>query len=337
VGKKRTVALHRVIGAGLIFFSAIQVYAQINHEERDAVCELAEKIPNPQSDLQQDGTNAVEHCNVWNMYYGVGQPVDLRGARYCAYSNLGGEDSSEINVEAPAVLAMIYAGGKGVAANLQLAVKFACEIKEGWGDNSDLVKMLDAKQKEGVTRVDLDVCDAPTGREMGYGCLMRDQDRVADEATTAEKRFDGVGDSAQQAAFELLLQARQGLLYAHTAEEPTGTVGLAQESISEETDAQKMWARDLNYLADGKPPRYTEQEFAKADAALNVAYRDARATKCASDYCTTSEQVLQAERAWLAYREAWVSYANLRWPKVSPDSWRTLLTIERTKMLHEIE
>jgi hypothetical protein len=331
--------LLKLTGALLIFSCAVQTYAQSNQDHDDAVCAQAAKLPNPPSDLPPADASIPEHCDAWDMYYGEGQPMDVRGARYCAYSNLNVDGSMENGVEAPAVLAMIYANGRGVTPDLHLAIKFACQIKEGWGDNTYLVKMLEAKEQQGTTRVDLDVCDNPTGRQMNYACLIRDQTRANNAVSTAEERFDSGSNEAQHDTFEELREARQGFLYAHRAEQPTGTVGIAQDDIFEDTQTESAWAQMLADLANGKLPHFTKAQFKQADADLNDEYRDARqrTAGCASQFCTSSDQVLQAERQWLVYREAWVSYGKLRWPQVSPDTWRTLLTIERTKMLRDIE
>jgi hypothetical protein len=326
----------KVISAGIVFLFAAQLYAQNNRGENDASCALAAKLPNPPADLPPAGTAS---CDAWALYYGEDQATDVKRARYCAYLNLNADDTLEDSIQAPAVLTMIYAGGEGVAPNLHLAIKFACQIKGGWDDGAELVNILEAELKRGASRMDLDVCDNPTGRQMNYACLLRDQARVENDVAVAEKRFNSGSNQAEREAFQNLLKVRQGFLDAHGSEEPSGTVGMSQEHMSEDIDTERNWARLLNDLADGKVPHYTQADFKSADASLNYQYKDTRArtADCGGLGCISSDRVLQAERAWLVYREAWVSYGKLRWPHIPPDSWRTLLTIERTKMLQDIE
>lgn len=334
----RAVGLPAIFSAFLIFLFAGQLSAQARSSQADAICQMAAEVPIPQADLPPAGATISKFCDPWDMYYGEGQPMDLQGARYCAFSQLGGHGDVQNPIEAPAVLTMIYANGKGVAPNLSLAIKFACEIDGGWDDASALVKMLDANRKQGAVRVDLDVCDNPTGRQMNYACLIRDETRANNDVSTAESQLDSGSNAAQHDLFEDLLEARRGFLDAHEAEEPTGTVGNAQDIIFENVATQKAWAELLTNLADGKLPHFTQEEFKKADADLNAEYRDARqrTAGCAVRSCTSSDAVLQAEREWLTYREAFVSYAKVRWPQVPSDTWRTLLTLERTKMLREL-
>jgi uncharacterized protein YecT (DUF1311 family) len=55
-----------------------------------------------------------------------------------------------------------------------------------------------------------------------------------------------------------------------------------------------------------------------------------------SEIMPSAERIRNTERAWLAYREAWVEFGGLKWPKVSADSWRTWLTQERTAELKQM-
>jgi uncharacterized protein YecT (DUF1311 family) len=74
----------------------------------------------------------------------------------------------------------------------------------------------------------------------------------------------------------------------------------------------------------------------KTDVELNAAYRAARkrASALVGDEDVTSvDQLVKAERAWIAFRDVWVAYAALRWPSVPGDAWRTWLTRERIGML----
>ena len=325
----------KLAGAVLAFSFATQLCPQSTSEPtEDRVCAEAVKTPIPQGDTQRGVKIDLRNCPSWQAYYGIGRPIDFRLARDCAYA-LRGENDPPSDVVDSGILSMIYADGKGVTPSLDLAIKFACEMQGEWDDGAEIVNLLDKKRKAGATEVDLDICDHVTGREVNYACEMRDQDRANKAETLAEKRIKEGNNSAQAAAFSKLLQARKTFLDAHGSEEPNGTVGSTQAAIQDDIDTERLWVRTLNDLAAGKPPRYTAQDFSKADAALNAAYRSARqvASSCDGDYCATTTQLLQAERAWLAYREAWVAYGGLRWPAVSPDSWRTMLTLERTQML----
>jgi uncharacterized protein YecT (DUF1311 family) len=324
----------------LLLLTAPHLQAQ---EDRtpDPLCAKAEKLPIPKADMPPPGTVAPKTCDPLDLQSSPGHPIDLRQARYCAYAaraaNPGKGDDMQ-NMSGSAGLAMIYAGGKGVPPNLQLAIRFACEIQGGWDDGTPVAKMLEEKRTHGTLRVDFDICETPTGRQLNFTCLLRNQGRVAREITAAEKRFN-LGPPQQQTAFRRLRAARDAFLSAHSVEEPNGTTGAVQSAMQDEIDIDHAWVDLLDRFSAGKLPQHSKEDYLKADADLNDAYQGAQASAatCNSEFCVSSTQLLALERAWLAYRDAWVAYATIRWPAVSADSWRTWLTLEQTEDLKNLE
>jgi hypothetical protein len=309
----------------------MQLYAQGAPQPEDPVCVQADKVPEVAADMPQGDKSEFNRCSAWNLYYGIYEKADMRLARLCAFT-----ESDDNDVESRAVLSMIYAGGKGVAPNLPLAIRYACEIQTGWDNGSDKADQLNDQEQKGATRVDFDFCDDSTGRKMDYLCIEVNQDRADNALVVAEQGFDPDATGARKAALDALLEARSHFIGAHSHELHGGTVGTSQAALSADTDTENVWTHTLNDLAAGKLPNFTHQEFLGADAALNDHYQDAKTDAAACDdpqYCTTTDQLVHAERAWLAYRDAWVAYGRLRWPQVSADSWRTMVTRERTDML----
>ena len=88
-------------------------------------------------------------------------------------------------------------------------------------------------------------------------------------------------------------------------------------------------------------PAFSENEFADADAALNRAYKGSMSkhpSTCApqrsenyDQSCTSRLDLRAMERAWIGYRDAWVTFGGIKWPQISADTWRTYLTRERVK------
>jgi hypothetical protein len=85
-------------------------------------------------------------------------------------------------------------------------------------------------------------------------------------------------------------------------------------------------------------PHFSADDLAEADASLNAWYK--KAHDHASDDCNSDDNACQStakdtfrdsQRAWLRYRDAWVTLGTLVWPQVSGDSWRCYLTRERLK------
>jgi uncharacterized protein YecT (DUF1311 family) len=307
----------------------MQLYAQGAPQPEDPVCIQADKVPEVKADMPQGDTSELENCSAWSLYYGIGRKPDMRLARLCAFTETDA-------VESLGVLTMIYAGGKGVAPNLPLAIRYACDIQTGWDSGSDKADQLDEQLRKGATRADFDFCDNPTGRNMDGLCIEVNQDRADNALVAAEQGFDPDATGARKAALDALLEARSFFIGAHSHELHGGTVGTSQAAMSADIDTENVWSHTLVDLAAGKLPNYTHQDFLGADAALNDHYQDAKTDAAACndpENCLTVDQLVRAERAWLTYRDAWVAYGRIRWPQVSADSWRTMVTRERIDML----
>jgi hypothetical protein len=209
----------------------------------DPMCVNAEKVLIPKGDLPPAGAVPPD-CDPLELSSLPGRTIDLRETRYCAFAARDAKstektDMTQRNIAGNGGLAMIYAGGKGVAPNLPLAVRFACEIQDWEGDGRDVGRMLDEKLKHGATRVEFDICEHPTGRKMNDLCIQRDQNRAKIRVDEAEKRLDSEDTPAQRAAFERVRTARKAYFEAHEAEEATGNTGLVQGAMREAVDTDE--------------------------------------------------------------------------------------------------
>ena len=91
----------------------------------------AEKTSIPTEDLPSTPAD-LDKCDPLEFESRPGHPVALCAVRNCAYTARDGkgaeQDDMEIeNIGGNASLAMIYAGGRGVAPNIPLAERFASE------------------------------------------------------------------------------------------------------------------------------------------------------------------------------------------------------------------
>ena len=310
-------------------------------ERADSLCVRADALPVPHAPA---GVRVAEDCDAFGAYYAAGRR-NLRAIRACAlqgaYTDPHSVDSGDHTEPlASGVLAMIYAGGQGVAPNLPLAVRFACDMQDWEGDGRELGHWLEDQRLRGATRIDFDLCDHVIGRITNYECILRDQDRAATAVARAQARLN-TGNAEQRAAFARLLAARKEYMEAHRSQEPNGTTGLVQEAMRDEVELETAWAQQLDSFAEGKLPEAGEGDFRKADAELNAAYRVAlsKTGGCQPDppLCLTTDELRQTERAWLRYRDAWVAYGELRWPQVHAAAWRTWLTRAQTADLQAIE
>lgn len=105
----------------------------------------------------------------------------------------------------------------------------------------------------------------------------------------------------------------------------------------EQEEAQSNYV--FLYMAEGFRgagfPSFSAVEAAKADAALNAAYQQFMPdfpvqcppthAQMIEDVCVPRSEYRDMERAWIRYRDAWVAYGAIKWPDVTPDSWRAYL------------
>jgi uncharacterized protein YecT (DUF1311 family) len=83
----------------------------------------------------------------------------------------------------------------------------------------------------------------------------------------------------------------------------------------------------------------TREDLETEDAALNNAYEQMLALLpegCGGRGCLSQGMFRDIQRDWIRYRDSWVTFATLRWPQVTPESWQTLLTRDRTTQISQL-
>ena len=153
-------------------------------------------IEPPGTDLPTASERASLHgCDDEAAYYGIAQAVDYRKARLCAFTHAalsepflgmsvynlpkGAVDTSRCLgctgvIEGPAILMMIYANGKGVPRNFDLAIKFACEAGPDTDPDgephltTDRAARLERLKAENWTGADFDQFDDFGNKRMAY-------------------------------------------------------------------------------------------------------------------------------------------------------------------------
>jgi uncharacterized protein YecT (DUF1311 family) len=85
----------------------------------------------------------------------------------------------------------------------------------------------------------------------------------------------------------------------------------------------------------GEGPTATAADLAKADQDLNTLYRrlltGPEVTR--QDWGLTEAGLRASQRAWLAYRDAWLNFARLKWPTANVQGLATHLTVRRSTTL----
>ncbi|MGB6783231.1 MAG: tetratricopeptide repeat protein [Terracidiphilus sp.] len=307
-------------------------------KQHHAACAQWEKIQIPAADLPapQDRQTPAP-CNSQDLYFGFGRPIDLVGARKCAY--LEREEDNAPIIGGPGLLMMIYANGKGASRNFDLALKFACEFNGAPEGNQGQINHLLRMRKEHWTGDNFSLCDdASSGYMAGVCAGLQEEIHQAPLARKLGRIAEG-WTPAQKTAFAGLEKAASNFIEASSDNE--------SDMSGTDRDAyvfqRQGWLRNgfvaaVERSEKGQFPSFSMAEFKKADEELNAVYAGIQSAKpgSAGMGTVTPQGIRTAQRAWLQYEEAWVKFGLVKYPGVKPESWRAWLTFDRILMLHFI-
>lgn len=325
----------------LIVTSCISLAQNPLSDLRPDDCNQYDKVPIPPADLPTEADHKLlASCNSADLYFGIGRVADPVQARRCAYlERERGQQEPGVVFGGAGLLIMIYANGKGAARNFDLALRFSCE--SGWApaekfERFDHLLKLKAKHWTGHN---FSLCDDITsGFMMGWCASL--QDKIDEQKRTRRlNRIVANWSPADKQAMASLRQAAQTFFRARSENEVdlSGSAH-AEFQVEEWAALNNEFISDLRRLERGLIPCASSSEFQQADAKLDVIYSGIESKPPDSGiYGTvTPVNVEAAQKAWLLYREAWVIFGKTKYPTVTPESWKTWLTLKRIKMLTDL-
>ncbi|MBL3676347.1 MAG: DUF1311 domain-containing protein [Alphaproteobacteria bacterium] len=322
--------------------------------EIQAICEAAVQVPLPPA--PEPKAPPAPDCDVLDLYYGIGGPVDHAAARDCAHSHpeegKGWED---------AVLMMLYANGYAVERNLDAATRLACEhggAPMAIGLRVQYLQDIRAlppggrlrqcaegphhhQYSEAYCRGAFDLCDdATSGYMMGW-CVAIASGKAA---AARDARLESLSEDwpeAHKAALGALKVAAWAYIEAHGGNEVdhSGTVRAAIQT-GKEDEMRDAFVERLERLEDGWAPAFLDpgQALREADSDLNAAYR---VVMGCDDFGPisgiTADGIRETQRLWIPYRDAWAALAAARWPGAGADAIRAHLIRERTGILKGLQ
>jgi len=303
-----------------------------------ASCRRAREVAIPAADQPDaERRKLLEGCKSEELFYGIGQKADPDTARLCAYIERAAGDL--VVFGGSAMLMTIYASGIGVPRNLPLAVRFACDLDGAPAEMEGRIAHLEALGAGAATSpgaAPFDLCDDATSGFMQGHCAAH-RERV-ERATRAQRDLARlyIRTPAQRAAF-LSLRATADDFFQARAENEVDLSGTARAAlqIDEKAALEKSFDALLDALEHEAGPRASAKDFAQADRALNDAY--ARVMKADDPvYGTvTKEGVRRTERTWLEYRDGWVAFAKVKFPRADRRGIKLQLTRQRAAMLQD--
>ena len=303
-----------------------------------ALCQrLSDREP-PLSDRPDPATaRSLKGCSSEALYYGIGMAADPVKARQCAFLEAERDDGGVFSGRT--MLMTIYANGRGAKRDLDLAAHLACGIDGAAMESHGRVTHLSKLKQTSWKGQDFHYCDDITsGLAMGY-CASHDSSLAG---ARRDKRLASIAagwTTTEKQAFARLRTAHEAYVEAHGSGEVdlSGTARGAMVVGAEEALREELVAM-LERLRSGGAPPVAAARLPAEDKALNAAYRK-RLSETGETYpgAVTRQGVQDSERAWLRYRDSFLAFAAIKFPRTPRNALAAWLTRQRTALLLQEE
>ncbi|CAJ0816544.1 hypothetical protein [Ralstonia flaminis] len=303
-------------------------------------CMAAEGAVPPASDLpsvtQRQSATA---CVPDDLYYDTKHrpyrtEADWAQVRACAFAQ-----------DDVGVLMMLYANGFGVKRSSATAVRLACLLGGAPAEEQSRVVHLSMMDGKDVGS-EFDICDdATSGFMAGYCTHIEDRQRTQ-KRTKVLAHFAHKLNRRELSAFEQLQTALSAFAQRRGDSETdmTGTAraALAIQASADEYDA---FMSLLGKVEVGGLQRGDGAKVKDLNRQMSQALHDVMSIKGMQadspdriGYTTiTRADVVEAQRAWLQYRDAWIHFIGTqRPPHIDPDSLTSYLTTRRVEQLRTL-
>jgi uncharacterized protein YecT (DUF1311 family) len=280
-------------------------------------------------------------CADW-IYHLAGDEYDPVKARRCCL--VKGDCNRELGI--------IFANGWGVKRDYDAATYFLCRAGhedlapfEWWGMIEHVGKM-----RRGETAADLTYCDHVTSGRGQLFCAQLEMARQDEKETPRVEAVKRAASSAAQAKLAALLTA--ALKYAeeeggYEAGDARGGTAYPAMVVDAQRETYSAFVKALEKYSKSRAPGATAGGYADADRLLNRVYQRvlkgiAVCPTCSEDGGEEGRQSLrEAQRAWIACRDAWAAYYAARWSGAAPAPTLereilTALTKERIALLRRV-
>jgi uncharacterized protein YecT (DUF1311 family) len=297
-------------------------------------CRRLDKVEFPASDRPTaEQEKGLKNCDAENFYYGIKTKIDYIKARHCAFSIQNREQAQN-----DGVLMMLYANGQGVTRNYTIAKKAACSTDAapmeivGWMQH--LTNMGSGNEGD---HPKIDICDDITSGFM-QGYCARIQSELADQAREQKfARLTSNWNTTEQGAFQKLKKQAEAFIAARSDLEVDQTGTARSAEVLEEASTQKEdLLKSLEDFEAGNLPTFLKDDYVELDRELNQVYLQLKQAKDPEFSTVKIKDIQRAQRAWLAYREAWVRFGKAKYPSIPVYAWKAYFTKKRTEMLKEL-
>lgn len=283
----------------------------------------------------------LRQCNSEALYYGFMARPDFSDALQCAfYERANPEPSIGDPFYGPGVLMMLYANGKGVPRDYNVAIRFACE--NTWAADAEMeyrVGRLEHLRDIHAVTTHFDLCDDGTSG-LTEGACASVQENFADAKRTKQLRDISDGWPANvRAAFATLEKAEDAFVNARIENEVdlSGT-GRAAFQLEEEGVLKDQFLINLNRFAKGDVPSVSTSDYWGLQQTLERVYGEIQSSSDSAWQFGTVKPagIRTTEGAWLALLEAWAAFGRMNYPHLSTDRIRGQITRLRIHQLQSL-
>jgi hypothetical protein len=318
----------------VLFLGPNALFAQSNISDPGAkkICASVQDVPLPAADRPTPAEEKeLAHCSSVDAFYGFGQPADSVKARKCAYAEMAHGDKTVLGGKA--ILLMIYANGKDVPRNYDVALNLACTLGDAPGDAAGRVYEINRLKTGNMVGGSVSICDHSSGRVLYEACAILSErfDKIARDKKVAELA------SSWSERDKKALRALWDEVERFSKVEASNAINLEPTfEVQEEASLKEHALSMLEQLERGELPQFSKNDLLQAEAAEKAAYDQTQHGKVSKWGTVTFDSVKKSEEEWVRYRDAWVNFGKQKYPKVSQESWKTWLTQERAYALNKL-
>lgn len=309
---------------------------EARYARSQALCRAVAGREPPAADRPDPAIAAsLANCDAEAHYFGIGVPQNPARARLCAFTRNPTDQMLE-PFAGRAMLMMIYANGEGATRNLDVAIRLACTLEGAEPAEYDRrVTHLARLRDQNWRGHDFSYCD-DIDPGLGTGlCASHRAALARPQREAAQRALIARWSPEQREAYEPLRRAFEEFVVA-SASGDLAQGGSSYASLRNrlEQGLRDQFAEMLQRLEAGRAPVFTAAQFRTEDLQLNQAYQARLADERQFDAPGISPESIQnAQRAWLRYRDAFLAFAAVKYPRVARDRLAAWLTQNRSQII----
>jgi uncharacterized protein YecT (DUF1311 family) len=319
--------------------------ATILTAQEEEICNRYKNIAEPSEAHSTQVPKEYPTCESYKSYAGIGRDPNYAAALACAWKEhaaqavgLGQNPKSGLSwvIGGSLILSNLYANGRGTAQDIPLAIHFACESPDSYVPET----FTDLESRIGNPKVNkpFELCDyAGTTFESNF-CASYSNEKSGSARDREAADVSRNWPASHKAAFLAAKKAYDTYVETVVSDETYmgGTIRTVR-SLSAADALQENFTAELRLLESGKLPRASAAEFQQHDADLNRIFQEAigraqrtlatdktRGFPAAEDIQPAG--IRNAQRAWLAYRDTWVSFTTQHYPGTTREAWLNEVT-----------